>query len=60
MLNSFSAYITTLVLRGRREDGQTMAEYGILITAIMVVVTVVAILLGSNTLAMFNGDAARV
>jgi hypothetical protein len=37
-----------------------MAEYGILITAIMVVVTVVAILLGSNTLAMFNGDAARV
>jgi Flp pilus assembly pilin Flp len=60
MLNSVPAYITMLILRGRREDGQTMAEYGILITMIVVVVIVVAILLGSSISAMFNGDAARV
>jgi Flp pilus assembly pilin Flp len=60
MLNTFSAYVTTLILHGRREDGQTMAEYGILITAIVVVVIVAAILFGSSVSAMFNGDAARV
>ena len=60
MLNSFSAHITMLILRGRPEDGQTMAEYGILITAIVVVVIVAAILLGSTISAMFHGDAARV
>ena len=60
MLNSFSAHITMLILRGRREDGQTMAEYGILIAVIAVVVVVAAILLGSSMSAMFNGDAARV
>ena len=60
MLNSFSAYVTTLILHGRREDGQTMAEYGILIAAIVVVVIVAAILLGSTISAMFHGDAARV
>jgi Flp pilus assembly pilin Flp len=59
-VNSFCAYITMLILRGRREDGQTMAEYGILIAVIAVVVVVAAILLGSSMSAMFNGDAARV
>jgi Flp pilus assembly pilin Flp len=37
-----------------------MAEYGILIAAIVVVVIVAAILLGSTISAMFHGDAARV
>ncbi len=60
MFNSFFAYMTALMLRARREEGQTMAEYGILIGVIAVVVIVAAVLLGSSISALFNGTAAKV
>jgi Flp pilus assembly pilin Flp len=60
MLNSFYAYFTMLTYRMRREEGQTMAEYGILIGVIALVVIVAAVLLGSSISALFNGTAAKV
>jgi Flp pilus assembly pilin Flp len=53
MLNIY-AYITTLALRLRREEGQTMAEYGILLGVIALVVVVVAITLGSSIAGLFS------
>lgn len=45
--------IVTAVLRGlparlRREDGQSLAEYGIVISVIAVIVIAAAVLLGSS------------
>ena len=60
MLNSFYAYFTMLAYRMRREEGQTMAEYGILIGVIALVVIVAAVFLGSSISALFNGTAAKV
>jgi Flp pilus assembly pilin Flp len=54
MLNSFSDFVTMLVVRMRREEGQTMAEYGILLGVIALVVVVVAITLGSSISALFS------
>jgi Flp pilus assembly pilin Flp len=54
MLNSIFAYITTLTLQLRREEGQTMAEYGILLGVIAVVVVVVAITLGTKITGVFT------
>ncbi len=54
MLNTIFAYVTTLVLRMRSEEGQTMAEYGILLGVIALVVVVVAITLGSSIKGLFT------
>jgi pilus assembly protein Flp/PilA len=40
-----------------REDGQTMAEYGILIAVIAIVVVVAAAVLGSSISSLFAGTA---
>ena len=60
MLNSFSAYITTMVMRLQREEGQTMAEYGILIGVIAVVVVVAAVVLGSSISSLFNSTSGKL
>lgn len=60
MLNSFSAFITALVLRARREEGQTMAEYGILIAVIALVVIAAAITFGTSLSDLFHSDAVHV
>ena len=44
----------------RRQEGQTMAEYGILIAVIAIVVIVAAALLGSSISALFNSTAGQV
>ena len=49
--------ISSLLMRLRREDGQTMAEYGILIAVIAIVVVVAAALLGTNLTGLFNNTA---
>jgi Flp pilus assembly pilin Flp len=41
-----SVVLSSLVSRARGEQGQTMAEYGILVAVIAIVVVVVAITLG--------------
>ena len=48
---------------GRRlqiQTGQTLAEYGILITVIAVIVILAAALFGTNVLGLFNSDARGV
>jgi Flp pilus assembly pilin Flp len=60
MLNSIYAYITIFALRLRREEGQTMAEYGILLGVIAVVVVVVAITLGSSIKGIFSSASSSL
>ncbi len=60
MLNSFSDFITMLVVRMRSQAGQTMAEYGILIAVIAIIVIVAATLLGNNLTSIFNTTATKV
>jgi len=60
MLNSFSAFITALVLRARREEGQTMAEYGILIGVIALVVIVAAVVLGGSISSLFSSASGKI
>jgi Flp pilus assembly pilin Flp len=54
MLNSFYDFATMLMVRMRRQEGQTMAEYGILLGVIALVVVAVAILLGSSISTLFS------
>lgn len=60
MLNNLIDYVSTLVLRVRHEEGQTMAEYGILIAVIALVVIVVAITLGSSISSLFGSTASHL
>ena len=60
MLNSFYAYFTMLTYRMRREEGLTLAEYGILIGVIALVVILAAVFLGSSISALFNSTAGKV
>jgi pilus assembly protein Flp/PilA len=54
MLNSFTQYFAALMLRLQREEGQTMAEYGMLLAVIAVVVVVVAMTLGTSISSLFS------
>jgi pilus assembly protein Flp/PilA len=60
MLNSFVALLGTLMIRMRSEDGQTMAEYGILIAVIALIVVVAAVVLGSSISGLFGSTAGQV
>jgi pilus assembly protein Flp/PilA len=60
MLNSAFAFLSFLKLRLGRDEGQTMAEYGILIAVIAIIVVVAAALLGSSISSLFNGTASTV
>jgi pilus assembly protein Flp/PilA len=44
----------------RREEGQTMAEYGLLIALVAIVVIVSVTLLGTNLNTAFNSIATKV
>jgi pilus assembly protein Flp/PilA len=57
--------IVIAVVRGlpaslRREDGQTLAEYGIVISVIAVIVIAAAVLLGSSISTLFSSSAPKV
>jgi Flp pilus assembly pilin Flp len=60
MLNNLIEFVSMLPVRMRHEEGQTMAEYGILIAVIALVVVVVAVTLGSSISALFGSTASHV
>jgi pilus assembly protein Flp/PilA len=60
MLNSLFDLASFLKLRLGRDEGQTMAEYGILIAVIAIIVVVAALVLGSSISALFNSTAGKV
>lgn len=60
MLNNLIAFASTLIPSLRREEGQTMAEYGILIAVIALVVIVVAITLGGAIASLFGSTASKL
>lgn len=60
MFNSLYDLVSMLAIRMRSEKGQTMAEYGILIGVIALVVVVAAVLLGGNISSAFNSAATKV
>jgi pilus assembly protein Flp/PilA len=60
MLNSLFDVVSMLMYRMRREEGQTMAEYGILIAVIALIVVVAAVVLGSSISNLFGSTASKV
>jgi Flp pilus assembly pilin Flp len=52
--------IGVLTRQARSEGGQTMAEYGILLGMIAVVVVAVAVLLGSSISSLFSNASRRL
>jgi Flp pilus assembly pilin Flp len=60
VFHRLTRFALALFIRARREEGQTMAEYGVLIVTIAVVVVVVAVLLGSSISALFKSTASHV
>jgi pilus assembly protein Flp/PilA len=52
--------LLTLVARLSTERGQTMAEYGILIAVIALIVVVAAVTLGGNLSGLFHTTATKV
>jgi pilus assembly protein Flp/PilA len=61
MFNNLIDFVTGLVVRMRHnEEGQTMAEYGILIGVIALVVIGVAVTLGTNISSVFSKAASGV
>jgi Flp pilus assembly pilin Flp len=58
--NLTSDLVRSLVMRARYEQGQTMAEYAILIAVIALVVIAGAVLLGGSISALFNNAAHKV
>jgi Flp pilus assembly pilin Flp len=60
MLNLFIDFVVPLMARLRRQEGQTMAEYGILLGVIAVVVVAVAALLGSSISSLFSSTSTHL
>jgi Flp pilus assembly pilin Flp len=56
----FLVVLSQLTSRTRSERGQTMAEYGILIAVIALVVVVVAVTLGGAISSLFGSTASKV
>jgi len=53
-------YAQNLIANLRDEEGQTMAEYGLLLAVIAVVVVAAAVLLGSSISALFSKTATSM
>jgi pilus assembly protein Flp/PilA len=60
MMNGIFDLVGMLVARMRSQDGQTMAEYGILIAVIAVIVVLAATLLGSSISSLFNSTGTHL
>ena len=60
MMNGLFDLVGMLVARMRAERGQTMAEYGILIAVIALIVVVAAVVLGGSISTLFGNTAAKV
>jgi Flp pilus assembly pilin Flp len=55
-----AAYVQTLLGRYDREEGQTMAEYAVILTVISALVLVALLLLGTNITAVINRIADAI
>jgi pilus assembly protein Flp/PilA len=60
MQNFLFQLTTALIARARREEGQTMAEYGILVAVIAIVVILAATTLGSSISSVFSSVATKI
>jgi len=60
MLSSLIQFGQSLIARMRAEDGQTMAEYGLLLAVIAVVVVAAALVLGKSISSLFLGVAGSL
>lgn len=60
MFNALYDVVSMMLMRVRREDGQTMAEYGILIAVIALIVVVAALALGGSLSGLFSTTATKV
>jgi pilus assembly protein Flp/PilA len=60
MLNSLLDVVKYFSIRLGRDEGQTMAEYGILIAVIAIIVVVAALVLGTNLSTLFSSTATKV
>jgi len=60
LFNYFINLASMLQVRMRNEEGQTMAEYGILIAVIALVVIAAAVLLGGSISSLFGSAASKV
>jgi Flp pilus assembly pilin Flp len=54
MMNSLFQLVGTLIARVQREEGQTMAEYAILVVVIAIAVFAAAVFLGSSISSIFS------
>jgi pilus assembly protein Flp/PilA len=52
--------LSSVLMRLRREEGQTMAEYGILIGVIAIVVVAAAVLLGGSITSLFSSTSTHL
>jgi len=60
MTNGIFDLVGMLVARMRNQAGQTMAEYGILIAVIAVIVVVAAIALGGSISGVFTSAGSKL
>lgn len=60
MSNILFDLVGALVARTRSQKGQTMAEYGILIAVIAVIVVLAATFLGSNVSSLFSSTGGHL
>lgn len=59
MFNSLYDFVSMMIIRMRNDEGQTMAEYGILIAVIALVVVAAAIFLGNSLTGLFSSTALK-
>jgi Flp pilus assembly pilin Flp len=57
LFNSLYDVVSMLMIRMRNDEGQTMAEYGILIAVIALVVVAAATFLGGSLTGLFTSAA---
>jgi len=55
-----AAYVQTLLGRYNREEGQTMAEYAVILTVISALVLAALLLLGTNITTVINRIADAI
>jgi Flp pilus assembly pilin Flp len=54
------SFVLTVLMRLRTERGQTLAEYGILVAGIAIVVVVAAIVFGGAVSSLFGNNASHI
>ncbi len=60
MWSNLYQLVGTLVARMQREEGQTMAEYAILVVVIAIVVLAAAVFLGNSISSVFSSLAGKI